>query len=116
LNFVQQDHDMNHVLHTPLHSGDNTMLVLLLKNAMEENRKKIFRNPFPNERGSIPNGGPLTQNSFERSTGPYNRNPRNARNVGNSPPNPQADLDAMALANNWMRMVAGDGSHLREQR
>lgn len=72
--------------------------------------------PFPNARGSIPNGGPLTQNSFERSTGPYNRNSRNARNVGNSPPNPQADLDAMALANNWMRMVAGDGSHLRELR
>lgn len=72
--------------------------------------------PFPNSRGSIPNGGPLTQNSFERSTGPYNRNPRNARNVGNSPPNPQADLDATTLANNWMKMVSGDGSHLREHR
>jgi hypothetical protein len=33
---------MNHVLHTPLHSGDNNMLVLLLKNAMEENRKKYL--------------------------------------------------------------------------
>lgn len=72
--------------------------------------------PYPNGRGSIPNGGPLTEKSFERSVGPFDRYPRHAKHVGNVPSNPQADLDAVSLANNWMRMVSGDGSHLREQR
>ena len=73
--------------------------------------------PFPNRGDSIPNGGPYTPGSFEqRLGGPFDRNPRYSKHAGNVPSNPQADLDAISLTNNWMRMVSGDGAHLREQR
>ncbi|XP_052061831.1 uncharacterized protein LOC127701894 [Mytilus californianus] len=74
--------------------------------------------PFPNGRGSIPNGVPTTPGSFEqRLAQPFDFYPRTyAKNVSNAPPNPQVDLDSMNLANNWMRLLSADGSHLREQR
>ncbi|XP_071173194.1 uncharacterized protein [Mytilus edulis] len=74
--------------------------------------------PFPNGRGSIPNGVPTTPGSFEqRLAQPFDFYPRNnAKNVSNAPPNPQVDTDSVNLANNWMRLLSADGSHLREQR
>ncbi|CAG2234714.1 unnamed protein product [Mytilus edulis] len=74
--------------------------------------------PFPNGRGSIPNGVPTTPGSFEqRLAQPFDFYPRNnAKNVSNAPPNPQVETDSVNLANNWMRLLSADGSHLREQR
>lgn len=69
--------------------------------------------------GGIPNGGPHTPSSIEyRLSGPFDRNPRTvSRNVGgNEPHNPQVDLDAANLSNMWMKMLSGEGGHLREVR